>query len=435
MMRFIATCLTVVFTAFPAFAAVEVQEIESPGGIKAWLVEEHSIPFTALEIRFAGGSSLDRAGKRGETNLMMALIEEGAGDMDARAFANARDSLAASFTFDAYVDSVSISAKFLTENRAEAIALLKSAIQTPRFDNDAVDRVKGQVMSIIRSDATDPSRIAGSTFYAKAFGDHPYGSSQNGTLETVTGLTREDMVTAHERLFVRDRMYVGAVGDITPEALASLLDDLLGALPQSGPDLPNMVQPTLSGGVEVVPFDTPQSVVLFGHAGIKRDDPDYIPAYVANEIFGGGAESRLMDEVREKRGLTYGIGTYLASLDLGQMVAGQFSSGNNTVAEAIEVVKTQWARLADTGISEEELERAKTYLTGAYALRFDGNGPIADILVGMQMTGLGPDYIAGRNDLVNAITLEEINRVVRELYDPENLTFVVVGQPEGMVSN
>lgn len=429
MIRFVTMCVFAVF-ATTAHAAVEVQDITTPGGVKAWLVEEHSIAFTALEIRFRGGSSLDRDGKRGEVNLMMALIEEGAGDLDAQAFAKSRDNLAASYSFDAGMDSVSISAKFLTENRDEAVALLREAILNPRFDQDAIDRVKGQIYSVIRSKQTDPSDIASATFYEQAFGVHPYGTSPDGTLQSVAALTRDDVIAAYRRALVRDRVYIGAVGDITEDELSQLVDDLFGDLAQSGPEMPEAISAGLTGGTTVVPFETPQSVVLFGHAGIARDDDDYIPAFIANEIFGGGADSRLMAEVREARGLTYGIGSYLASFDHGNLVAGQFSSANGSVAEAVQVVKDEWEKVARDGITPEELDKAKTYLTGAYALRFDGNAPIARILVGMQMVGLGPEYIAHRNDLVNAVTLDEINRVVRELYDPNALTFVIVGQPE-----
>jgi zinc protease len=419
----------------PAFAQIDVQEITTESGITAWLVEEHSIPFTALELRFKGGMSLDRVGKRGEVNLMMATLEDGAADLDAQEFAKARDSLAAGFDFDANIDSVSISARFLTENRDEAVALLRTAIMEPRFDQEAVDRVRGQVLSNIESNTTSPNNIASSTLNALAFGDHPYGSSSSGTVETVTGLTPEDMSTTLTRVLVKDRLYVSAVGDITGPELAKILDDLLGDLPQSGPEFPPYVAPALTGGVTVVPFDSPQSVVMFGHSGIKRDDPDFMSAYIANEIIGGSRESRLMQEVREKRGLTYGIGSYLVPYSHSEVVLGQFSSGNAVTAQAIDVVKDEWRRLIDEGISAEELEEAKTYLTGAYALRFDGNAPIASILVGMQMSGLERDYIVKRNDVVNAVTLEELNRVVRDLYKPEELTFIAVGQPDDLKSD
>lgn len=419
--------------ALPAQAAVEIQEVTSPGGIRAWLVEERSIPFAAIEIRFRGGASLDPEGKEGATNLMMALIEEGAGDLDAQGFAEARERLAASFEFNSSQDSVSVSARFLTENRDEAVALLQQAILAPRFDDVAVERVRAQVLAGIRSDATDPNEIASRTYDQLAYGAHPYARPSNGTIGSVTALSRDDIVAAHAGAMARDRIYVGAVGDIGAEDLGAILDALLGDLPETGAPIPTEAPFLIPGGVSVVPFDTPQSVALFGHTGIARDDPDFFAAFVANEIFGGsGFQSRLMQEVRVNRGLTYGIGTWLVNMDLSQLVLGQVASANGRMAEAMEVVRAEWARIADQGVTEEELEAARTYLTGAYPLRFDGNGTIARILVGMQMDGLTPDYVETRNDKVNAVTREDIARVVTRIYRPEDLHFVVVGQPDGV---
>ncbi len=433
MIRLAASLALLMLAALPVRAAVEIQEVISPGGITAWLVEEHSIPFTALEIRFKGGASLDRAGKRGAVNLMTGLIEEGAGDMNAQDFAKAQEALAARYDFDVYDDALSISARFLTENRDASIDLLKSALTDPRFDEDAVERVRGQVQSIIRSDATDPNEITSRAFDALAFGDHPYGSSKDGTLESVAALTRDDIVTAHADVLARDRLYVGAVGDITAEELGLLLDRLLEELPATGAPMPEPADLSLTGGVTVVPFDTPQSVAIFGHAGIRRDDPDFFAAFVMNQILGGGNfSSRLMNEVREKRGLTYGIYSYLVDKDYAQLMMGQFASANDRMAEAIRVVQDEWARIAAEGVTATELEDAKTYLTGAYPLRFDGNAQIAGILVGMQISDLGIDYIATRNDKVNAVTQEDIKRVAARLVDPDGLRFVVVGKPGGL---
>lgn len=425
----------ILWLASPAWAEVEIQQITSPGGINAWLVEEHSIPFTALEIRFRGGSALDAVGRRGAINLMMATLEEGAADLDAQGFAAAREALAASFHFNVYDDVAAISARFLTENRDAAMVLLRSALMQPRFDQSAVDRVREQVLSNIRSDATSPGDIAGQNFDQLAWGDHPYASSRSGTLDSVAALTRDDMFAAKARVFGLDRVFVSAVGDITADELGALLDELLGDLPDSTVPLAARANYQLGQGITVIDFDTPQSVALFGHQGIKRDDPDYMAAYVLNEVFGGGGfESRLMTEVREKRGLTYGVSTFLVPMDYGELIMGQVRSDNSSIAESIQVIRDEWAKIGETGLTVQELEDAKTYLTGAYALRFDGNAPIARIMVGMQMIGLPVDYIRTRNDLVNALTLDEINRVARRVYQAENLYFVVVGQPEGVES-
>ncbi|MGC1496142.1 MAG: pitrilysin family protein [Sulfitobacter sp.] len=432
-MRLIYALILSLAAALPARAEVNIQSVTSPGGLTAWLVEEHSIPFAALEVRFRGGASLDAPGKRGAINLMAGLLEEGAGDMDARAFSRASEELATSFGFDVSSDSLSISARFLTENRDASIALLRAALQEPRFDAEAVERVRGQVISIIKSDQKDPDDIANETFGKIAFGDHPYGSSLNGTLESVAALTRDDLIAAHKSVLARDRIYIGAVGDITPAELGALVDALLGDLPETGAPMPPVAEVTIPAGVTVVDYATPQSVALFGQHGIKQSDPDFFAATIMNHILGGGSfESRLMNEVREKRGLTYGVYSYLVPRDLAETYMGSVSSANDRIAQAIEVIRDEWTKMARDGVSEAELSAAKTYITGSYPLRFDGNAPIASILVGMQMLGLPIDYIATRNDKVDAVTLADVKRVAGELLDPEGLHFVVVGQPVGL---
>ncbi|MEM7472796.1 MAG: pitrilysin family protein [Pseudomonadota bacterium] len=434
MIRFVLTACVFALVSLPA-RAIDIQEVTSPGGITAWLVEEHSIPFAALEIRFKGGASLDRDGKRGAINLMTGLIEEGAGDLDATAFAAAREALAASYGFDVRDDAFSISAQFLTENRSDALALLKLALTEPRFDDAAIARIKSQIISVIGSDSKDPDKIASNTAARLNWGDHPYGSDSNGTIESVSALTRDDVVSAFNDVLAKDRIYVGAVGDITAEELGAILDDLLGGLPEKGAPMPQQAEYLQSGGITVVPFDTPQSVAIFGHEGIERHDPDFFPAYVMNQVLGaGGFGSRLMEEVREKRGLTYGIGSYLVPKDYGYLYLGQVASSNDRIAKAIDVIRDEWARLAAEGVSEEELVVAKKYLTGAYPLRFDGNSQIASILAGMQMDDLPIDYADTRNDKVNAVTLDDIKRVAARLLRPDDLHFVVVGQPQGLES-
>jgi zinc protease len=433
MIRVFAGLTVALLLALPARAAVEIAEVTSPGGIYAWLVEEPTIPFVALELEFRTGSQMDPDGKRGAVNLMTALLEEGAGDLDSRGFAEAAADLAASFRFRSSDEAISVSAQFLSENRDQAVALLRLALTEPRFDDDATERVRGQVLSSIRSDAVSQNARASEVFDALAFGDHPFGTSQNGTLESVAALTRDDLETAHRATLTLEHLHVSAVGDISAEDLGLLLDDLLAGLPADGPALPDRPEVGLTGGVTVVPFDAPQSVIAFGHAGIPRDDEDFFAAFLMNEILGGGRfGTRLMSQLREARGLTYGVGTGLSLREGAELIAGRFSTSNDRAAEAIDLVRREWARLTAEGVSRSELERVQTYLTGAYPLRFDGNATIARILVGMQADGLPIDYIETRNDKVMAVTLADITRVARRLLDAEELRFVVVGQPEGV---
>lgn len=434
-MRFVTALLALSLAAGMARAEIRIQEFTSPGGIDAWLTEDDSIPFVALELRFLGGASLDAAGARGATNLMVGLLEEGAGDRDARAFATAAERIAADFDFDASDDSVSISARFLTETTDEAATLLADALAEPRFDPDAIDRVRAQVLSAIRRDRTDPDALASEAFYSMAFGDHPYATAIEGTVDSVTALDRDALVTAHRAALARDRVFVSAAGDISAKELGRLIDRILGDLPATGAPMPDSADVTTEAGVTVVPFATPQSVAVFGHEGLPRDHPDFFAAFVLNTILGGGGfEARLQQEVRVKRGLTYGVNSYLVPKDSGALYLGQVSSANDRIAEAIEVIREEWARVAAEGVTREELDEVKTYLTGAYPLRFDGNARIARILAGMQTDGLDPSYVETRNDMVRALTLEDVNRVASEILKPDQLHFVVVGQPAGLAA-
>ena len=417
----------------PVHAEIAIQAVTSPGGIKAWLVEEHGIPFTALEIRFLGGTSLDAPGKRGAVNLMTALIEEGAGDLDSQGFATARDALAAEYHFSSDQDGVGVSAKFLTANRDQAVDLLHLALTKPRFDVDAVERVRGQVLSGLASDAKDPEAIGGNLLRLRAYGDHPYGTVGDGTEASVKALTRDDIVAAFGASIARDRIYVSAAGDITAAQLGVMLDKLLGDLPAKGAAQPGRAELNVKAGVLQQDFPGPQTAISFYQAGIRFDDPDYFAATILNEILGGGGfSSRLMDEVREKRGLTYGIGTSLADFDHAEMLTGSLATANDKAAEAIQVIRDVWADVAKNGVTQKELDDTKTFMTGAYPLRFDGNGRIASILVGMQILGLPADYPATRNQRVEAVTLADVKRVAAKLLTPDQLVFVVVGDAKGV---
>ncbi len=421
------------FTALPAMAEVDIQDITSPGGIKAWLVEEHSIPFLALEISFRGGTSLDAPDKGGATMMMTSLLEEGAGERNAQDFARRLEELAATFNYSADRDEITIKARILSENRDEAVALLRDSLIAPRFDPEAVERIRGQMGSVIRSNLTDPQKMASAGLSKLVYGDHPYAHPEEGTVESINALTRADLEHAHQVGMTRDKITVGAVGDITADELKTLLDTLLGDLPETG--AADIADATLNlpGGVTVENYEIPQSVAIWMQKGLKRDDPDFFAAYVLNQVIGaGGFESRLMNEVREKRGLTYGVNTYIIDRNHALIWIGSMSSANNRMKEAIDVVRAEWQKIHDEGITEKELQDAKTYLTGEFALRFDGNARIAGIVNGMQSKDLPIDYNLTRNDKINAVTLDDIKRVAKRLMNPDELTFYVVGQPKGL---
>ncbi|WP_185804080.1 M16 family metallopeptidase [Pontivivens nitratireducens] len=416
-----------------AAAQTEIEQVVTPAGITFWLSQETSIPIVSVKILFRGGTALDPDDRPGAATMMTGLLNEGAGDMDALAYAAASEEVAARIGFDVGRDTLSVSATMLREVRAEVVDLVRIALHEPRFDDDAVERVRGQMMSIIRSNQSDPGELASHTLFAHAFPDHPYSRPTDGTPESIAAMSVEDLRRIHRAAIVRDRAFIAIVGDVTSDEASEMVDRVMVGLPTSDTALPQNAADQLRGGVHTIDLPGGQSRALFGHAGIERDDPDFMAAYVMNHILGGGGfTSRLTEEVREKRGLTYGISTFLTSLDHGPLYLGSVASANETIAEALELVRSEWARMAREGVSEEELEQAKRFLTGAYPLRFDTNAKIADILAGVQEAELGIDYTHERNAMIEAITVEDIARVAERLLQPEHLTFIVVGQPQGL---
>lgn len=422
------------FLLWPLAAlATDVQELTTPAGQSVWLVEDHALPFVAVELAFRGGASLDASERRGAAYLMAATLEEGAGDLDARGFAEAGEELGARFSFDIGDDMLSVSARMLSDNRDAAVALLGSALSAPRFDADAIERVRAQIAQSIQSDQKDPGTLASQAFAAQAWGDHPYATDIKGTTDSLAVVTRDDLIAVKNRIMSRDHAIVSVVGDVSPEEATAMVDQLLSGLPEAGAALPEDTTVALSGGISVIDWDSPQSVVIFGQPGLALNDPDYFALMVANHILGGpGFSARLMDELREKRGLTYGVGTYLVSKEHGDLWQGSFAASNDKVAEAVDLLQAEWQRMAAGGVSDKELADAKTYLTGSYPLRFDGNGTIAGILTGMQLVGLDSGYIARRNALVEAVTAEDVARVAAEYMAPDRLRIVIAGRPEGV---
>jgi len=436
MIRFLTVLFVMFFAAVSASAQIKIEQVTSEGGIQAWLVSEPAIPFVAIQIAFQGGTALDAEGKTGATNFMVGLLEEGTGNMDATAFRQASESLAAKFGFSANRDSVRISVQVLKSNMNEALALLRKAIMDPAFNETAISRVRAQIISGLESDLKDPQTIASNRLNAIAFAGHPYALPSNGTLDTVEALTRSDLIDAHRAVLTKDHLVLSVVGDVTAAELAPMLETVFGGLPEKGVKLPKKIVFGASKGTTVVDFPSPQSQAIWAQPiDVDPDHPDFIPLFVMNHILGGGGfGSRLTDEVREKRGLTYGIYSYIAWLGATEYLGGSVASANATIGEAISVVKAEWKRMAEDGITELELEKAKKYLTGSYALRFDGNAKIARMMVGMQLDGFVPEYINVRNERINAVTVEDVARVARTHMQPDDLRFLIVGRPEGVSS-
>lgn len=418
----------------PSAYAVEVQRVRSPGGIEAWLVQDRSNPIISVSLAFRGGAALDPQGKEGLATMVAGLIDEGAGDLDSQAFQGRLEELSISLHFSAGMDSFTGEMQSLTENRDTAFDLLRLALTEPRFDDEPVARIRGQLLAGLARQAEDPDTIAGRVLNKLLYPQHPYGRPSGGTLESIAAMPVDDMRRFVTDRFGRDALVIGVVGDISAAELAPLLDRTFQALPaKAAPFEVPRVDPKASGDLVVIEKDMPQSVVVFGQNGIARDDPDFYTAYTVNYILGGGGfASRLYSEVREKRGLAYSVYSSLLPLDRSAMVVGGVGTQNSRVGESLDLIRQEWRRIAEAGPTETELRDAKTYLTGSFPLRFSSSSRIAGMLAGMQIENLGIDYLDRRNSLIEAVTIEDARRVARRLFDASALTVVVVGRPDGV---
>jgi zinc protease len=414
---------------------MKIERVVSADGIEVWLMEDHSLPVISLSLLFRGGAALDPAGKEGLASMTAGLIDEGAGDLDSRAFQQRLADLAITLRFNASLDTFEGSLRTLTENRDEAFSLLRMALNAPRFDDEPVTRVRNQILTGLAMAESDPAQIADKVWFRAAFPDHPYGRPSEGTKAGVTAVTADDLRSFVKRRFGRDHLIIGVAGDITADELAPLLHSAFGSLPEHAASFEVPDTQVASSGVIVVEEDIPQSTVRFGENGIKRDDPDYFAAQLLNYTLGGGGfSSRLTKEVREKRGLAYSVYSNIQPMAQGGLVSGGVGTDNTKVIESLDLIREEWRRMAEDGVSEDELKDSKTYLTGAFPLRLTSTGRIASMLATLQYLGLGIDYLDRREELIHSVTLDDTRRVAYRLLHADDLLVVVVGKPEGVTA-
>jgi zinc protease len=410
--------------------AFEIKQVTSNSGITAWLVEDHKNPLITMQFMVRSGSSIDPKTKTGLAYLVSGLLDEGAGDLDSKSFQAALEKNSIALSFNARMDSFSGTLSTLTETKEEAFLLLALAIKEPRFDPEPTLRVKSQIAASLRASKENPNNIAGKLWWQLAFPSHAYGRPKKGTPETLASITREDMKDYVNKNLIKDNISISVVGDITTGELSAVLDDIFGDLPSSSSrnELRN-TRVKNSGETVVVERDIPQSVVIFGHDGIKRDDADWYAATILFEILAGGFGSRLTEEIREKRGLTYGVAAYPLPLDKAGVIVGSVSTVNGRVAESIRLIRDIWRRFGEEGPTIEEIQNAKDYINGSFSLRFTNSKTIVGVLNALQRFDLGKNYIEERPNLIAKVTLEDLKRVAKRIFKAESLTFVIVGNP------
>jgi zinc protease len=415
--------------------ATSIERVISPGGIEAWLVRQPSVPLVAMDFAITGGANEDPADKAGVSHLVASTIDEGAGDLDARAYHQRLEDHAIELSFTSYRDQFRGSLRTLTANRDLAFDTLRLSLTAPRFDEDDVERIRTQILADLRRATTSPGEIASQMWWHTAFAGHPYGRPVNGTLESVPRINATDLRGYTKRVFARATLKIAIVGDIDAATAGLLIDKAFGGLPEQ-PELAPIASasPQGLGRRIVVDLDVPQSVIMFGGPGIARNDPDFFAAYIVNHILGGGAmSSRLYSEVREKRGLAYGVSTSLLPLVHAQLITGNTATRADRTADTLEIIDREMKNLAENGPTGEELAKTKSFLKGSYGLYFDTSTKIAAQLVQIQIDKLGIDYINRRNGMIDAVTRAEAQRVAKRLLD-HNMLVTVVGKPQGVTS-
>lgn len=413
-----------------AEAAVNVQERTSPGGIAYWLVEDDTIPLVAARFVFEGaGAVQDPESRAGTANLLSGLLDEGAGEYDSIAFQTLLEDNAIRLGFDASHDNFSGELTVLSDTIELGTELLALALTEPRLDEDAIERTRAQIMAGLRRDLNDPENIASRLSSETFFEGHPYAYPSNGSLESVPAITRDDLLAHHTAALAQDIIRVAIVGDISAQAADTFVDNAFGGL-RAQADLTPIADMTIPTGVQTQETqDVAQTVIRFAIPGLARDDDDFLTAFVMNHILGGGTfSSRMFKEVRQDRGLTYSVFTYLSARDHAPIMGGGASTRPERAQETLDVMRAVIAEFVENGPTEEELQQAKDFLIGSYPLRFDSSQKIAQQLVGMQLEDIPASYMVERADLIRAITVDDIRRVADRILKAP-LSLVIVGQP------
>jgi len=416
----------------PSCAAAKIQHLISPGGIEAWFVQDATVPLVAMEFGMSGGAAQDPPGKPGVGNMVADLIDEGSADLDSRTFHERLDRRAIELSFSVTRDYFRGSMRMLKDNKDEAFDLLRMALTSPHFESADVERIRAQILSGLKRDTSNPSALASRKFLEIAFGDHPYGRPTNGSLQSVPNITIADMKDYVGRVLTKEKLKIAVVGDIDAASLGRLLDQTFGGLPAKSNLAPvpeiELARPPQR---EFIALDVPQTVVTFGGPGIKRSDPNFMPAYVVNHILGGGSlSSRLYREVREKRGLAYSVHDSLLWMDHSAMFVGNTATRADRAGETVDAVTREVRRIAEDGPTQQELDEAKSYLKGSRMLSLDTSSKLAAALLQYQLDHLPIDYLERRNAVVDAVTLDDARQAAQRLWGRGLLTVIVGRAPQ-----
>ncbi|MBF0427105.1 MAG: insulinase family protein, partial [Magnetococcales bacterium] len=391
------------------------QEFVTAHGVRVYLVENHRNPMVEMRLWFRAGSAYDPPGKEGLANITAWLFNEGAGDMDADAFHEHLDYFGIHLNADTTRDALTISLTTLTSYLDEACAALGQALLRPRFDPDALARAVADRKAKLIKEKEKASIQAGHLLNALIFANHPYGHPTHGTLEGIDRITLEDVRRFRADGLHSPELVVAVAGDIDQPKLRELLERPLSGLdaqPSPWPALPQAVAAPV-GRMEHRHLDVTQSSIRLGRVAINRHDPDYYPLTVLDHILGGGSTSRLFQQIRDKKGLSYGVSSTFSPLAASGPMVVALDTKNTSVPEALALARAEMTRLADADVDEAELADAIANLTGTFALHLDGLDKLASTWATIGFYRRGSDYLEKWPERIRAVTREDVRRVAK----------------------
>ena len=413
-----------------AHAALNIQHWQTPQGARVIFVESHEIPMLDVAVDFPAGSSYDPADKKGLAHLTHGLLDQGAGGLTDTDIAHRLADVGAVLGGRFERDRAGVTLRTLSSAREREVALdvMARVIQTPTFASGVVAREKQRVLAALREMEAQPSDVAEKAIYKAIYGKHPYAHPEPGEVSSVTPLKAQDLRAFHRRYYTASNAVVAVMGDISraeAEALALRLTaklpkgDVVAALP---PPLPTPASETR------IPYPSAQSHVLVGGMGVARDDPDFFALYVGNYVLGGGGfDSRMLKEVRDKRGYAYSAYSYF----LPMAVPGPFLLGlqtkNAQTDDALKVARETLNQFVTEGPTEVELTQAKSNLSGGFPLRIDSNKKIIEYLSLIGFYKLPMDYLDTWVAKVNAVDVAAVKQAFARRVRPEQMATVVVG--------
>lgn len=437
MIRLLLTFLLVI-SPLPALAkekVLDIQEVISPGGIKAWLVEDETLPIISLKFAFKGAGAVNNPeNKQGLSRILSNTMDEGAGDLDSQAFQKILNDNSISLSFGSGRDNFKGQVETLSRHKEKAFELLEMTLTQPRFDQEPLDRMRDANMTRIRSSKSKPNWISARLFNSFAYEDHPYAFNSGGTLTTLPTITADDLRQFKKDFLTKDRLMVSASGNISPKQLSKVLDQIFGNLPNKGKS--NTIEDfKIKNTKQKFLFykDIPQTILTLAMPSYDQHDPDYYALLVMNHIFGAsGFGSRLMEEAREKRGLTYGIYSDVSVQDLVSIFSVSTSTKNESVKEILDIIKDEMKKIKSKGVTDKEIKNAQSYITGSLPLAMTSTGSIAGVLLNLQVNERAITYLEDYMEKINAVTKEDAQRAAQRVLDPDNMLVVMVGNPEKM---